>query len=113
MDIRHREGADGSAVVAISGELDLATAPRLIEALSRPQVEQASAVTVDLAGTDFIDSAGVRVLVEAARVTADAGAMLSVRGAHGWVAKVLEITGVSDYLNVQTAPDAVPGESGE
>ena len=49
----------------VTGELDLATAPRLDEALAGAR--RPSVVVVDLSGCTFLDSAGIRTLVGAAR----------------------------------------------
>ena len=55
---------DGArAVVRISGDLDLATAPRLCEEIITLASRGVSAVTVDLAHLDFIDSSGLTALI--------------------------------------------------
>jgi anti-sigma B factor antagonist len=91
---------DGRAIVTASGQVDLATGTQLAEALAQADRDGA-AVVVDLAAVDFLDSAGVRVLVEAAR---RGSGTLSIRGAQGWVARVLDITGVQDYLSPTPPP---------
>lgn len=56
----------GRSIVRVLGELDIATAPQLAEAL----VEAAgggAAVVVDLTATTFLDSSGLRTMVMAAR----------------------------------------------
>jgi anti-sigma B factor antagonist len=53
-------------VVAVSGELDLTTVSMVREALlARVAADQASSVIVDLSQVEFIDSAGLALLVEA------------------------------------------------
>jgi anti-sigma B factor antagonist len=51
------------AVLAVEGEIDLVTAPRLKDALHA--IPKASPVVVDLCEALFIDSSGLRVLVMA------------------------------------------------
>ena len=58
------------ATVAVVGELDLATAPRLSAVLG--ERGDAEVLVADLTATTFIDSTGVRVLVEADRRCAGA-----------------------------------------
>ena len=65
------------ATVAVVGELDLATAPRLSAVLG--EHGDAEVLVADLTATTFIDSTGVRVLVEADRRCAGIGD--AVRGA--------------------------------
>lgn len=85
-------------VVAPSGQIDMASAPDLAERLAEARRPGVSEIVVDLAQVDFMDSAGVRVLVQAARESSTSGARLFLQGANGWVARVLEISGVADFL---------------
>lgn len=59
--ITTRDGDDG-VVLALSGELDLAGAPELDQALSAVR-EAGTALTLDLTDLEFIDSSGLGVLV--------------------------------------------------
>ena len=58
---------DGLATVAVAGDLDCATAPRLRATLEGMAPGQN--VVVDLSGTDFLDCAGVGVLLSSQRRT--------------------------------------------
>lgn len=110
LQIRHVAGGDDRTVVVAEGQVDLATAPRLAAALAEAQSDGVAGTILDLTAVDFLDSAGIRVLVEAASLARQRGTALSVQGANGWVARVLEITGVDEYLQVVPAPPAGPGE---
>ena len=58
----------GVGVLAVNGEIDLATAPRLREHLVRLVTEHAGhPVVVDLTGVTFCDSIGLGILVGAQR----------------------------------------------
>lgn len=111
LHIQHSAGRDGRAIVAAEGQVDLATAPRLAEALTQAHGDDVTEVVVDLTGVDFLDSVGVRVLVEVARDAAQLDVSLTVRGARGWVARVLEITGVDEYLHVVPSQPAASGDA--
>lgn len=100
LNIRQAAGDGGQLVVAAEGQVDLATAPELATALARARLNHPREVVVDLTAVDFLDSVGVRVLVEATRRAAELDVQLSVRGASGWVARVLEITGVDEFLRI-------------
>jgi anti-anti-sigma factor len=65
-------------VLAVAGELDLLTAPRLALALERLLAEGPSLVAVDLSATTFIDSSGARQVARSARSAGRAGATLQV-----------------------------------
>jgi anti-anti-sigma factor len=74
---QHRE-TEGTVIEAV-GEVDLTTAPQLREellaAVGHPDK---SAVIVDLSKVDFIDSAGLALLVEARKRLSPEGRTLSV-----------------------------------
>src|SRR5437867_2307042 len=55
----------GHAVVAVSGEVDLYTAPRLQAELAALVRDGSSRVVVDLSGVEFCDSTGMNVLLSA------------------------------------------------
>jgi anti-sigma B factor antagonist len=107
MDVqRVPDDTSGRVVVAARGQVDLATAPELAKALAEARGDGVTEIVVDLTAVDFLDSTGVRVLVQAARQAAQAGVRLYLQGAQGWVARVLEITGVAEYLPPPPEPDA-------
>jgi anti-anti-sigma factor len=87
-------------VITVGGELDLATAPRLEEALMPPLGGGAS-VALDLRGLEFMDSTGVRVVVAAHLSAQEHGGALTVCTIPGGpVARVLEISGLDTVLDV-------------
>lgn len=63
MDIEVLEQS-GTKVVAVSGEVDLSTSPKVRDALLGC-ILGGSGVVVDLSGVSYIDSSGVASLVEA------------------------------------------------
>ena len=56
-------------------------------------------VVADLAGLSFVDSAGLASLVDCYKTARRSGSTFWVRGAHGEVAMVLELTGLCDLLS--------------
>jgi len=90
----------GMVRLAVSGELDLATAADLEHAvalaITRPGVRT---VVVELSGLTFLDAAGIAALSRS-RIAADAsGVPLRAEGARGVVLRVLDLTGVGEWLN--------------
>ncbi len=91
---------NGSAlVIALEGRLDTTTAPDLEKEL-RTSLEGVEDLTVDLAGLEYISSAGLRVLLTAKRLMNGQG-KLTVKNANEIVREVFEVTGFYDILNVQ------------
>jgi anti-sigma B factor antagonist len=82
--------------LAASGEIDAHTAPTLASAIDAagPDVE------LDLAGVEFVDSSGLRVLIDAHQRLAEAGGALRITALSDPVRRLLEISGVSGYLGV-------------
>jgi anti-anti-sigma factor len=84
--------------IALEGELDIAGAPELERELLRVERTDALSIVVDLSDLAFIDSTGVRLLLQAdARSRADANRLSLLRGPRG-VQRVFELTGVLDRL---------------
>jgi anti-sigma B factor antagonist len=85
-------------VIALSGELDLATADELEQELLRVEATDAESIVVDLAGLRFMDSTGVRVMITAdTRSRANSQRLALLRGPDA-VQRVFELTGVLDLL---------------
>ena len=85
---------DGALV--LEGEIDSYTAPELAERLnSDPGIE-----IVDLAAVTFIDSSGLRALVQAHQARTEAGSTLQLRSPSAAVQRLLEISGLAGYLDV-------------
>jgi len=65
-DIRvTRSWIERIAVVAVSGDVDMLTAPALADAIRAAAGDQPSAVIVDLSDVGFLASAGMGVLIDA------------------------------------------------
>jgi anti-sigma B factor antagonist len=56
---------DGGLVITAEGELDLSTAPLLDAAVLAAEATGAAIITVDIDAVTFIDSTGLRALIEA------------------------------------------------
>lgn len=86
--------SDGGLTLA--GEIDAHTAPGLAGAIG----ELSGDVTLDLAGVDFVDSSGLRVLIDAHQSITGRGDSLSLKQPSDAVRRLLEISGVDEYLNI-------------
>ena len=91
---------DAVATVVVSGELDLATVPRLSATVT--EHSDASLLVVDLNAVTFIDSSGVRVLIEAERACGRSGSRLVVLAGDGPVRRVLDLCELDGRLAVVT-----------
>src|SRR6476646_9892517 len=80
----------GRSVIRVSGECDMNSCDELLAAMVAA-IDHAPVVVVDLAGLTFMDSSGISVLVVAHQRACGQGRVLSVTGATGVVAKVLQL----------------------
>jgi anti-sigma B factor antagonist len=92
-----KEGGAGAAWVHLTGELDLATSPKLRQTLHDAHLA-ASLVVLDLRELTFIESTGVHVILDAAgSVRHGAGRLILVRG-PSHVDHALTLTGASSQV---------------
>ncbi len=96
---------DGRVEITPRGELDMASAPELEQALM-PRLEGGGWVLLDLRTLDFIDSSGLRVIVGAHRTAEDRGGRFTcVRGAEGTtVHRIVEIAGIDGVIEMVDDP---------
>jgi anti-sigma B factor antagonist len=90
---------DRQLVVAVRGELDLATVEEFRDALEQAATSDAERIVVDLANLSFIDSRGITALLEANAASRQDGDRLRFHGASGQVARALSMTGVDKALS--------------
>lgn len=97
--------ASDSSTLALSGEIDPQTTDQLDAAIDGALGTSAHLV-LDLAGVTFIDSAGLRSLIRAHRLTSESSGSLVLRAPRPSTLRVLEITGLTDELTIDppTAP---------
>ena len=92
------ETSDGVAVLRVEGEIDLLTAPELERAL-RDGAAAGDTLEADLREVSFIDSTGLRLLLEARDRVTSAGGRLLLRIAQGGaVERLLVLSGVLELF---------------
>ena len=85
--------------LAVIGRLDTTTAPELEQEL-KESLEGVNELVLDLAGLEYISSAGLRVLLAAQRRMNKQGSMKLVN-VNELVMEVFEVTGFSDILTIE------------
>lgn len=90
----------GLPVVAVSGEIDVATAPQLRECLHRVIAEGSSTIVLDILGVTFLDSTALGVLVGALKRCRELGGELHVVVADPRIVKIFEITGLTNVFTI-------------
>jgi anti-sigma B factor antagonist len=98
-------GPADAPVVRVVGEIDVATAPELRDALHRLLDHGAHAIVIDLSGVNFLDSSGLGVLLGVHKRLLEQGdAPLRLTQAPAAVVRVLEITGLDRTFTLERTP---------
>lgn len=93
---------DGSTVrVVLQGELDLSGAQKMEEHMASVDQEAPKRVVVDLSGLAFIDSTGLRLLLQADNLAREHDYELLLRPGPPAVQRVFEVTGALDVLRFE------------
>jgi anti-sigma B factor antagonist len=95
----------GYSVLAVSGEVDVATVPRLREQLHGLVAEGHTRIVVDLDGVDFLDSTGLGVLVGALKRVRSNDGELSLVCTQPRIRKVFEVTGLTKVFTLYDSVD--------
>lgn len=93
-DRLHDRPRGDEAVVAVRGDLDLSTAPRVRATLEDALAARPARLVVDLADCTFVDASSLTMLLEAHRRMCRAGGVLVLRGCSPRVQRLLSITGL-------------------
>jgi anti-anti-sigma factor len=80
----------------LTGELDLASEARALEELGPLIDRRPEAVILDLAGLEFIDSTGLRVLLTCRERAADKGTPLLIEAVSDAVQRLFDLTMTGD-----------------
>ena len=112
---------NGVARLALRGELDVATAPKLEKHLEQVEGDGVGAVLLDLRDLTFVDSTGLHTFLKARSRAADNGHRFALVGANAQVRKLLQLTATQGVLEEQgvrllarfTQRSSAPGTSGD
>lgn len=97
---------DGVTVLAVGGELDLGSSPRLRDAALRRLLAGDRDLVLDLTGLEFLDSTGLGVVVAVLKRARTLGAELRLVITRERVRAPFRITGVDGLLPVHEDLDA-------
>ena len=94
-----RERVNGSEHVLVTGEMDLSVVALVDREMECAEATDASKIVLDLEELEFMDAAGIRLLVRLNARSEGDGRRLRIRGSGGpQVRRVLDLTGVGELL---------------
>jgi len=105
MQVTKRSATTNATVMEVSGRLDAVTSPGLEKEIAAFFSGPARGLALDLGRVDYVSSAGLRVLLLAARKAKEGGVGFAVFGVQSQVVEVMKISGLESLLGV------VPGEA--
>ncbi len=103
----HRQDREGTVVLSLVGELDISSSPDLERALTQAEGDAPATVVLDLSGLTFMDSSGLRAVLEADQRARADGRRLAVVPGPPAVRRVFTVTLLDRRLDlIETADDA-------
>lgn len=105
-ECRWRLTSPGTVVIDMSGEVDVLLIPSLARCLDEVIAAGHRRVVLDLAGVEFIDSAGLAAIVRAYKRMGRHGGSLRVRGPSPRIRRVLDMVGLTTVVPLE---EALPG----
>ena len=96
--------ADGKTIVAVGGEIDVYTAPRLRDKITELVAEGAYQLVVDMQAVEFLDSTGLGVLVGALKKVRQHEGSLELVCTQERLLKNFRITGLAKVLVIHESP---------
>ncbi len=98
-------------ILTLEGELDLASARLLANALAGVDLDWARAVVLDLGGLRFLDSTGLREIFKAQKAVHEGGRRFAVTRCSPQVQRLLHITRLDEHLDsIETPESELPEE---
>jgi anti-anti-sigma factor len=94
-----------TAVLTVSGELDLLSSPSLEQAIDELAGVDLELVIVDLRALEFMDSTGLHVVVRAQNQAHESGRRFALVRGGDQVQRLFDLTGVAESLTVVDSPD--------
>jgi anti-sigma B factor antagonist len=111
VELRVSSRTEGDHIVlALAGEIDLYTAPRLQSELTSTLSAKPALIVVDMSAVEFCDSTGMNVLLAAHRAATERGGALTLAAPRPSVRKILEVTGLQSVFTIHDDLPAVTGQ---
>lgn len=94
-----RSERDGDThVLTLSGELDLVSTPEVEKELRHVEAGDADAIVVDLSAVEFVDSTGLRLLIETEQRSRWEPGRIALRRPLARVMRIFTIAGIDALL---------------
>ena len=88
--------ASGATIVKLIGEIDISNADAIGRELDRVVADARTAVIIDMATLEFMDSSGIAMLLRAV----GGAATVEIRNPSSVIRRIIECTGLTDILRI-------------
>jgi anti-anti-sigma factor len=102
----------GRHALVLTGEMDMASCPHLNAALAHICTGEANAVVLDLRKVAFIDSTGIKTILDAKKLSEQNGCEFSLIPGRAAVQRIFEVCGLLDHLPFREHASSAPESSG-
>lgn len=106
VDVRNE---NRTALVVVSGELDVASGPMLEQELAKTEASDPQLLILDLRDLEFIDSTGLSILIKAHQQAEASGRRFAVVRGRSQVQRLLGLTGLEERLTLVDSPEELLG----
>ena len=100
---------DGRAVVAVGGEIDVYTAPKLRDKITELVGDGRHDLVIDMEGVDFLDSTGLGVLVGGLKKVRAHDGSMELICSQDRLLKIFRITGLAKVFTIHESESAALG----
>lgn len=112
LTIRNRELTNGWVSIEVEGEVDLATVEDLQRAIDAVFDDGGDHLVVDLTGSTFMDSTGLKTLVMSNRKFQAADRSFAIAVTSGPVSRLIDLSGVNSTIRTVDSVDSLEAGSG-
>jgi anti-anti-sigma factor len=110
MTVRNETLSNGWVSIQVEGEVDLATVGDLEQAIDGVFHNGSDHLVVDLTGSSFMDSTGLKALVMANRRFEEGGRSFAIAITDGPVSRLIDLSGVNDSIRTVSSVDELTTE---
>lgn len=90
----------GAHIIRVRGEIHVSTAPEFAQRLSEAIDSGKTAIVLDMAGVEFIDSTGLSVLLNGLRLVTQMHGRMAIVCANPTVLRLFQITSLDDTFDI-------------
>lgn len=97
-----------TVVITIAGELDMDSAPQLMDAAADVLASRPPAIALEASGITFVDSSGLQAILKLSQASTREGVTCAVRNPSATLVRLLALTGISGVLTVESDEQVGP-----